>query len=278
MILTVEVYPRDVSIDSHAESSYASFPQTIDVNDRYYKSIKTIIISQSEGGQPINKLIIGTSSLNILVTSTFKLTPRCNEMSTAGPAAPSVLNGNDLSNAQILFRKVNAEEYINETTSTKFDIALCRQLTSGIDDESTYLPYRCNLFDSLTLQPITIFTLHKLPLIGFSLSKTNSSRKTSMFFSAIAKCIVKKNGNFEMKKLDKLIKVNIKNQDLDPILASLEEKMKDSKEGGICIIDFLSQQKGLSKLAQSLSGPINTANKKIQTNITTFLSDYFKRN
>ncbi|KAG2237431.1 hypothetical protein INT48_009560 [Thamnidium elegans] len=94
---------------SHAESSYASFPQTIDVNDRYYKSIKTIIISQSEGGQPINKLIIGTSSLNILVTSTFKLTPRCNEMSTAGPAAPSVLNGNDLSNAQILFRKLYAD-------------------------------------------------------------------------------------------------------------------------------------------------------------------------
>ncbi|KAI8078567.1 hypothetical protein BDF21DRAFT_399807 [Thamnidium elegans] len=78
---------------------------------------------------------------------------------------------------------------------------------------------------------ITVTTFHRLPLIGFSLSKTNSSRKTSMFFSAIAKCIAKKNGNFEMKKLDKLIKVNIKNQDLDPILASLEEKMKDSKEG-----------------------------------------------
>ncbi|MBM6388030.1 MAG: hypothetical protein JSY10_29470 [Paenibacillus sp.] len=109
---------------------------------------------------------------------------------------------------------------------------------------------------------ITVTTFHRLPLIGFSLSKTNSSRKTSMFFSAIAKCIAKKNGNFEMKKLDKLIKVNIKNQDLDPILASLEEKMKDSKEGGICIIDFLSQQKGLSKLAQSLSGPISTAKKK----------------
>ncbi len=76
MILTAEVYLRDISFDPDAESSYVSFPQTIDRSDRYYKSIKTITTSQSEGDQPVNKLIIGTTSLNTLITSTFILTPR----------------------------------------------------------------------------------------------------------------------------------------------------------------------------------------------------------
>ncbi|GAA5815810.1 hypothetical protein MFLAVUS_009325 [Mucor flavus] len=85
MILSAEVYRRDVSVDSHAESSYTSFPKAIDSDDRYYKNIKIISINQSEGGQPINKLIIGTASLSILITSTFTLTPRCDEMTTVGP-------------------------------------------------------------------------------------------------------------------------------------------------------------------------------------------------
>lgn len=122
-------------------------------------------------------------------------------------------------------------------------MSLCRQLTSGLDGESTYLPYRGHLLDSLILQPITILTLYKLPLIGFSLSKTNSLRKSSMFFSAVAKCIMKNNGVFRMEKLNKQLDSNIKNNDLDPILVSLREKIENSQDRKVdvhpCLLDII---------------------------------------
>lgn len=101
VILAVEVYFMDIGIDSHAESSFISFTDFISRDDRYYKGIKVVMNNQSEGRQLINKLVFGTTSLNILITSTFILTPRCNGTSTNGSATPSILNGCDLSYSQI---------------------------------------------------------------------------------------------------------------------------------------------------------------------------------
>lgn len=58
-------------------------------------------------------------------------------MTTVGPSVPSILNRCDLSHAQILLRNVNAEKHINEATCNKFNVSLFRQLTSGLDGEST---------------------------------------------------------------------------------------------------------------------------------------------
>lgn len=90
MITAVEVYLRDVTKDSHAESSYTSYPQQIDINDRYYRTIKVMINNQAEGGQSIDKLVIGTTTLNILITGTFTLAPRCDELSKYGWSCCSI--------------------------------------------------------------------------------------------------------------------------------------------------------------------------------------------
>lgn len=70
-ILTVEIYGRNFCVDAHAENAPINFPEPLEVDDRYYQFLKITLSTMSQGKQRMKKLIIGATTVNILVTCTI---------------------------------------------------------------------------------------------------------------------------------------------------------------------------------------------------------------
>lgn len=254
LVLTAEIYSRNGFMDAHSEKSGDSFPESIGSSSKIHQSLKICVIKESEGGGPIYKLNIGTKKFNVLVTGSLIISPTCENPIAFGPQCHPLLLNQDLNTAQLFLQK----KKIKENSSQAITSSSCRQLNSAFGHKSTYLCYRSNLFENNLRQPATLFTLYMLPNSGYGSSSSNSCREISYFFSFVFECC---HGLKNTQDIDTFFDMEINDKKLNEILINIKRMIEENKD--ISILQALTKQKGVSSLAQSLSGPLSLANKKL---------------
>lgn len=98
--------------------------------------------------------------------------------------------------------------------------------------------------------PATVFTLCNVPS-GYGMSSENNARFVSVLFKTIGQWILDEKP-VSLEKIEQLKELVSVSKDVLPIVISLEEEFK-TNNNNINIIKFLSKQKALSSLAQSIS-------------------------
>lgn len=173
MANTVEAYGRGKSVDVHREPFgvvkgvpvETSLPPA---NGYLYHDVWPTTISTKDG----QKLVIGTQSCNLLVTSSLRLDNADKTTSRAYIGATTinfVLDNKVASKNCMIFLDmesvVNAQTLASDTTATgtnKFSyLYQLRQLNSKFDDPTTYYLTRCSgpITRAHNHQPYTVFTL-----------------------------------------------------------------------------------------------------------------------
>ncbi|CEG77981.1 hypothetical protein RMATCC62417_12650 [Rhizopus microsporus] len=272
-VLTVEIYARDFFVDAHAENHSISFPEQIDIGGRYYNSIKIALSTVGQGKQLMKKLVIGSTTFNILVTSSMLLSPREVGFVTCGPTCHKTLHHLDLNYTQILLRQKQVNEFENGEMIIGTNISNCRQLMSAFDHESTYFSYRASLLQNPNIQPLTVFTIGGVPANEYGMSIHNKARAVSHFFKTVASWVLKAHviTLSDIRNLKSLVKGN---KEITVLVIALEKEYQDNNNV-IDILVFLRNQKGLSAMAQSLSQNISTANDKVKQEIMSYFSNMF---
>lgn len=272
---TIEVYGSEFSNDVHAERFKISYPELIDRGDRYYNGIKTLVIEEKNGKQTMKKLIIGTTQFNLLVTCTVLLSDPCDQFVSVGPSCHQSLHHSNLKYAQILLRKTQIDNYIQNRAIKNQRHTHCRQLLSAFNHKSTYYTYRTSIFSDFLLLPQTVFTIGDVPGTDYGISVQNNARCISVFLKTIAHWINSKHA-ITMENITKLEDEVRKNDTVHLIVSNLEAEYAE-KSGAFNVLDFLEKQKGLSPLVQSLASNITEANKQVKVNVMEYFSAAFGR-
>lgn len=222
MIASCEVYARDANIDKHLDCYESNFPYVVNAKTRKYKRVMVNILNRSDRGAIINKLQIGTTQFDLLITGSLLLQPLHSNAVSVGPRCNSYIVNKNLSMSSLLLIEKRAELYlkkyddISRLVSKEINIEDVRQLFTLFQHPSTYLNYRSHLLEGRLTRPATIFTLSKYPTRGFGMSINNKTRQLSELFTILCECVLYKN--------------RIITQDL---LLSLKDRMDDSSNASL---------------------------------------------
>ncbi|KAI9007882.1 hypothetical protein CLU79DRAFT_535526 [Phycomyces nitens] len=189
VVIAVEVYARAKSIDAHAETNQKSLPQGTSL----YKSALAVgLFEEADGYGDKVKLKVGSNTMNIL--STLSVPLRGVRVVDCGPSSSVAVEMIRPETARIFYRQENTEAFLAafhdpSHMSPPINLSSLRQLTSGFDDVSTYLPWRAILeqFNSDLTMPTTVFTLCDVPSNqGYGSSALSTEKIASRFVQALA--------------------------------------------------------------------------------------------
>ncbi|KAI8880604.1 hypothetical protein K501DRAFT_301944 [Backusella circina FSU 941] len=186
MLLSVEVYSRNTLLDIHSENSNDSYPEPLEKTARTYNHVKITKLEVSEGGQSVKKIVIGTKTFNILLTSTFLLTPRADKVTTVGPSMNEALHSCNFNNARILLKEEKIHSFM-EYEIKQIDMSNYRQLNLEMDHASSYYPYRKKRVKVSRKKEVNIieFLQEQKGLSKFTQSLSGNSGVTSELFTNI---------------------------------------------------------------------------------------------
>lgn len=139
LIITCEVYSRHSSVDMHSESAEFS---VLDESSRYQNQKSCTTYEKSDGGVMKLKLIIGTKTINLLITCSVEIfnDPKIN----IGPSVDFSHGAITNSNCKIYLVKSKVEEFMKKFETYKpnplhINISNLRQVTSSFSKCSSYL-------------------------------------------------------------------------------------------------------------------------------------------
>ncbi|KAI7892469.1 uncharacterized protein EV154DRAFT_504536 [Mucor mucedo] len=208
LIITCEVYSRHSSVDIHSESAEFSVPGEF---SRYKNRMSCTTYERSDGGAMKLKLIIGTKTINLLITCSAEIStePKIN----IGPGVEFGHGSITDSNCKIYLMKSKVEEFFKMFKTFKLNplhmnISSLRQVTSSFSKCSSYFLWRSTLqeFDSSTLSPATVFTLCDLPnKDGYGVGSTSNSKLSSHILQIFAKAVLVNQGIIQLSDFHNLL-------------------------------------------------------------------------
>ncbi|KAI8147833.1 hypothetical protein BJV82DRAFT_308093 [Fennellomyces sp. T-0311] len=271
-LLTVEVYSRHASLDIHCEAGTVVSTLPNDNNTLYARIFcGTLVAADGKGAK--RKLMVGTDTINILCI--------CSVLVSATQSVSVGPNTNynvDSSRTRIYF-EIDAirefqqkQQHITSQNVYEFDLNTLRQLISGFDSPTTYVPYRptSSPFNDLHHMPATIFTSCDLPShAGYGTNYTSAPKVASELLQLFARAIVTTSARLPKqqyadfrKKTDSVTTKGTKQwAALSAILVDLDQDFK-SKEF-IEVYVFIGNH-GLQGISEVAGGALAEANKKIQ--------------
>ncbi|OBZ82240.1 hypothetical protein A0J61_09707, partial [Choanephora cucurbitarum] len=170
LILALEVYGRDPSIDSHAEqrSSTGSTRQSTSVPSFGHNDFEICTMHQTEEKNVSMKLILGAHPFNALVTASARIDdladqPECGPNTVNFVVPPHshskyklYLDSQSWSDSLALGEKTNLDSIY-----TRSRLMQLRQLKTRCHEIDTYSSSRSTLFHGYLQQPMTVFTYGK---------------------------------------------------------------------------------------------------------------------
>ncbi|KAI7900788.1 uncharacterized protein BX663DRAFT_516533 [Cokeromyces recurvatus] len=278
VVLTSEVYSRSNNIDIHSESTEYSMP---DDNN----NINCSVHIKSDGGKEVQKLIIGSTSLNILIVSSVEISkdPKVH----VGPGVDFGQSRISPETCSIFVRTACEEQLLKRfgnSQSIPTSLNNMRQLLTHFSKVSTYKPWRSSLhnFDTTLTMPATTVTLCSMPSCGYGFGPNSLASISSQLLQIIAiavvynKCILKINQLEDFfLEYDPIIDKKNDYKDWEPMCKIVIQLKKEFKKGEeINVIKFCLEN-NISIIAKGLSSAISTANVTIIKNIKNkFLSLY----
>ncbi|KAG1048474.1 hypothetical protein G6F43_009134 [Rhizopus delemar] len=272
---TVEAYGRSRSMDVHRErvsvkkgfSSPSSLPP---INTRYPKTWATIL-NDSEG----KKLVVGSKSMNVLVTSSLRVDIIL-PLSVGGITAAFDLP--DGKNADIFLDKdsiTKANALARNPSADKIDqhdlLHQLRQVRSSFHLPSTYMLCRSasEFTDDKRSKPFTIYTY-----ADYDGGDHDSSNKiASQLFQKIGLNIILPDRKSVLNRTHvESLYLKYPNSEVKTVLKSI---MDDENEEEIMIVGNKSLNQNLQILAAALSSSISSANKTVTQIIqSTFIQSH----
>lgn len=266
LINCVESYGRKKDNDPHAEQySVTDRDTSIPTHNGRYDSVCVRLIDRDNS----IKLIIGTFSCNLLVTSSCTIDE--NPEICVGPSTNSFKPSNI---TQIFLNKKSVDKSLALLSNNDCcqlyphdQLEQLKQVRSKFYREETYTKCRCSsdFTKGHIYQPCSIWTL----LYSYS-KKTEESqaRKASEIFNRIATEVndpSKRNGQPAVLKKGSLDWFNDKNGEIAVEVQAMQELF--TKDGIIVIIGNSKLDEHLKQLAKLLVTPIQTANEVVKSRL-----------
>jgi hypothetical protein len=195
-VIVAETYSRSKATDIHGESDQKSVPT---VSDSRYGSLCAGVYNESDGGSLKRKLKIGSTTMNILVTMSVRVSAEASV--DIGPET-TMTSYLVRSKAARIFYRVDEVHQFLETMRDPWSYAIpisamkmssLRQLTSSFGSPSTFLPWRAahNEFSTELTVPTTVFTLCSTPHNqGYGASSTSVGKLASRFLQSLATSVL----------------------------------------------------------------------------------------
>lgn len=277
LLIARGVYSRHTSIDIHAESDIDFVPSS----KCFYNRLSCSIFITSGGKKKsMKKLIIGSNTINLLITYSVTLSSKTPTV-FVGPQInedPSTFSTEYtktfLQNSKIHnFKKVM--EHMNQLDESRNTISCLRQLNSHFAHHSTYSPLRAILsdFNDSRLTPATIFILCDLPdNDGYGSSCTSAPKMGSLLLQKFAIAInvkrdLKRENVRQFMSLYKVCSITEESDSWKPIVEVVAEiESQFSRSETIETMPFIKNH-NLTKIADIVGGKLKVANDRISTNV-----------
>ncbi|KAG2207346.1 hypothetical protein INT47_006820, partial [Mucor saturninus] len=278
LIITCEVYSRHSSVDIHSESAKFSVPGE---SSGYKNRMSCTAYERSDGGAMKLKLIIGTKTINLLITCSAEIStePKIN----IGPGVEFDHGQNSKIYSKIYLMKSKVEEFLKMFKTFKsnplhINISSLKQVTSSFSKCSSYLLWRSTLqeFDSSTFSPATVFTLYDLPnKDGYGVGSTSGSKLSSHILQIFAKAVLVNKGIIQLSdfqnvllEYESIMKQKRDVKEWSSIIKVMDEINATLNSGESNVISFCNNNSGsVSEIANKLSSSISTANNMIAKNV-----------
>ncbi|KAG2189580.1 hypothetical protein INT46_001603, partial [Mucor plumbeus] len=278
LIITCEVHSRHSSVDMHSESTEFSVPGE---SSGYKNRMSCTTYEKSDGGATKLKLIIGTKTVNLLITCSAEIStePKIN----IGPGVEFGHGSITDSNCKIYLMKSKVEEFLKMFETFKLNplhinISSLRQVTSSFSKCSSYLLWRSTLqeFDSSVYSPATVFTLCDLPnKDGYGVGSTSGAKLGSHILQIFAKAILVNKGIIQLSdfhnvllEYENIIKQKCDVKEWSSIIKVMDEINASLNSGELSVTSFCNNNSGsVSEIANKLSSSISTANNMIAKNV-----------
>jgi hypothetical protein len=239
------------------------------------------ILKQSDSGAMKNKLIIGSMSFNILVTSSVVLNN--NLVVNTGPEFD--ITATYIDSTRLWCREMEIDAFLSDTPNEEdLDISSLRQVTTGFTDHSTFATFRSTLsyFNNVLLMPSTVFTYCDTPANdNYGAAADSSTNMASFFLNGVASCQLA-DGLIDVDFMDGFFtawdalpkdkKSSTAFANLNFAVNTLYRKRKNTM---MSVLEFAKNAK-LSKVADDAASKLSVANQKIAKNIHTRLRTLYK--
>ncbi|ORY88364.1 hypothetical protein BCR41DRAFT_316018 [Lobosporangium transversale] len=279
LINEVESYGRTRAVDSHAEQTIwvkdvpknTSVPKT--VGKYKYKGIRPVTLQEKDG----QRLVIGTFTCDILVTSCIRLDPGGKSaVSVGGDTRNFVIPEKESPKIRIFIdsERIRQCKRLMKGSPSKAtfnkDVECLRQVRTKFDRLDTFDLSRCSgpMTNSILYQPYTIFTIVN------SGSGRGGAFAAGFIFHQVGQAVIKKKKKAVLTRSDVLFSLThcSSSQDfrapLEAILGLFSESQKK-----ISVIGNAELNVQLQKLAASLSSKISEENRKIGAGIVRLLTN-----
>lgn len=281
MAITSEVYSRHATIDIHLETGVDSVPSS----KCLYKDLSCSVIVSFDGKNLSKKLLIGSHTMNVLITcSTTIVASRLQEV-FVGPQVNLSPTDFTVNSTRIFLRSEEVSSFKKAFSSCLQPSSDClppsisclRQLTSSFSHTSTYAYFRATLddFNDTRFMPATVFTLCDTPdQDGYGSNHSSAPKIGSLLLQTIAI-------NLSLKR--DLSKENIslfqtayesaqRNEDneswkiIDQVKNQMNTLIEQNDDKPMKISKFILEA-NLSKVASLVGNHLYKANQKVASNI-----------
>lgn len=289
MAITSEVYSRHATIDIHLETNVDSVPSS----KCFYNGLSCSIIVSSDGKNLSKKLLIGSHTMNVLITCSTTIAASKFQEVFVGPQVNITPTDFTVDSTKVFLRSEEVssfKEAFNSCLQSTSDylsrsISCLRQLTSSFNHTSTYAYLRATLgdFNDTRFMPVTVFTLcdtadqdgygsnyNSAPKIGslllqtiainLSLKKDLSKKNVSLFQTAYESA--QRNEDNESWKI------------IDLVVSQMNALIEQNDNKPMKISEFVLQV-NLSKVANLVGNHLYKANQKIAKNVKVRLLDLY---
>ncbi|KAI8374004.1 hypothetical protein EDC96DRAFT_562727 [Choanephora cucurbitarum] len=272
LILALEVYGRDPSIDNHAEqrSSTGSTRQSTSVPSFGHNDLEICTMYQTEGKNVSMKLILGAHPFNASARiDNLVDQPECGPNTVNFVVPPHshskyklYLDSQSWSDSLALGEKTNLDSIYTHSRLMQL-----RQLKTRFHEIDTYSSSRSTLFHGYLQQPMTVFTY------GKGATSINSGSLSSRLLATLATSVMRdgESARLAKKSVEKLLSEFTKETKAKVVFLRIIQLFDDNDD--IAIIGNSGLNSLAEELATLLAPYISTANKK---SVVPSLADHLK--
>lgn len=272
--LTVEVYARYATLDIHLETNADSVP----CSGCHYKGLFCEIITTSDGHNQLRKLVIGSHTINLLITCSSTLSYAKLQEVFTGPQVNVSPTSFTRQRTKIFLRSEEVQTFkqafmSNENINKQPSISQLRQLSSSFDHVSSYLYWRATLDDmnDIRFMPSTVFSLcDTADHDGYGSNHNSLPKVSSLLLQIIA--IHLNSGSYLTKEamapfLTAYASAN-HNDDVEGwnLLKNIATEINLLVDRQMPMSRFITKV-NLSKVAGHVGNHLNKANQKISNNV-----------
>ncbi|CAO3669214.1 unnamed protein product [Umbelopsis vinacea] len=266
LVNCVEPYGRTKATESHYERRLPGYPSSYPEQMGKYGwiAVKSLV---DDGAK---KLVVGTRTCNLPVTSSVRIDHQSDHSVEIGPF---MANFQPTPNTSIYLDSLSVEasrKLLQDDECFRMErgpfLPQLRQLRSKFHTMSTYTMCRSSSSIGSVMQtlPYTIWTLH-----DYDSNQTTPSQEKigSRLFQMVASAVIKDGSKAKLKKQDVEVLMNCVREDiaLGVILRSIIMLMEDDF---VTIIDNQPLNKRLTELAHLVSGGLQRANKSVMIHVS----------